>query len=113
MYIENIDFNKEFIIKLNKLKLLSIISCKNIKLSEISNEELKELNLNFNKISDINILEKVNFKELKELNLSDNKISDINILEKVNFKELKELNLSGNKISDINILEKVNFKVIY
>ena len=38
--------------------------------------------------------EKVNSKELKELNLSYNDISDINILEKVNFKELKELNLS-------------------
>jgi len=37
------------------------------------------LSLNHNKISDINILEKVNFKELKELNLSHNKIPDINI----------------------------------
>jgi len=33
----------------------------------------------------------VNFNKLKILDLSHNKISDINILEKVNFKELKEL----------------------
>ena len=65
-----------------------------------------------NKISDINILEKVDFKELKELNLSLNKISNINVLEKVDFAELKELNLSFNNISDKNVLKKVNFKVI-
>ena len=68
------------------------------------------LKLNHNRISDISILEKVNFKELKELNLSNNQILDISVLEKVNFKELKELYLSGNRISDISILEKVNFK---
>ena len=112
LYIGNINFDKDFIIKLNILELLSIISCKNIKLSEISNGKLKELIILWNTISDINILEKVNFKELKKLGLNCNKISDINILEKVNFKELKELYLNRNKISDINILEKVNFKVI-
>jgi len=110
LYLENIEFENDFIIKLNLLKLLSIKLCENIKLSEISNEELKILKLTENRISDINILEKVNFKQLKELNLSHNYISDINILEKVNFKELKELYLSHNYISDINILEKVNFK---
>jgi hypothetical protein len=41
LYIENFNFDKEFIIKLNDLKLLSIISCENIKLSEIFNEKLK------------------------------------------------------------------------
>ena len=33
---------------------------------------------------------KFKFQELKKLNLSDNKISDINILEKVNLTKLKE-----------------------
>ena len=47
----------------------------------------------------------MNFKKLNKLDLKLNKISDINILGKVDFKELKELNLSGNKISDINILK--------
>ena len=56
------------------------------------------------------LCENMNFKELKELNLSYNKITDINILDRVNFNELKILNLRGNKISDITIFEKVDFK---
>ena len=110
LYIENINFNKEFIIKLKELKLISIEGCKNVILFEILNEKLKELYLSYNNISDINILEKVKSKELNKLDLSYNDISDINILEKVNFKELNKLNLSNNKISNINILEKVNLK---
>ena len=128
--IDGVNFEKIFIIKLKVLKILSIISCKNIYLSEISKENLKELyinssnisvinilkkvyfNLSDNQISDFNILEKVDFKALKILHLNDNKISDIKIIEKVNFGELNELNLSDNEISDINILEKVNFSVL-
>ena len=79
-------------------------------LFKIEFKELKELNLSYNEISDINILEKVKFKELNKLNLNGNSITDINILEKVNFKELQELYLGCNEISDINILEKVDFK---
>ena len=41
----------------------------------------------------------MDFKELKILNLDHNIISDISILEKVNFKELKELYLRYNKIN--------------
>jgi len=41
--------------------------------------------------------------------LSNNKISNINILEKVNFKDLKKLDLGCNKISDIKVLEYVKF----
>ena len=37
------------------------------------------------------------FKNLEKLDLSENEISDINILENVNFKELKELYLKNNK----------------
>ena len=37
-----------------------------------------------------------------QLDLSSNKISDINILEKVNFKELEKLFLSENKINNKN-----------
>jgi len=130
LYIENVNFKKDFIIKLKKLKVLSIKSCRNIQLSGI-NDNLKELYLSNDEISDMNLLKKMNCRELnildlsnnkisdiyflekvnfKELNLCHNKISDINVLEKVNFKELKELNLSYNEISDISILEKVNFK---
>ena len=71
---------------------------------------LRVLNLDRNHISDINILEIVNFKELKVLSFGGNEISDINILEKVNFKELKQLGLNNNNISDIKVLEKVKFE---
>ena len=37
------------------------------------------------------------------------KISDLEVLEKVNFPLLKDLNLNGC-CKDINILEKLNFK---
>ena len=80
-------------------------------LEKVKFNKLEILNLSGNKISNnINILEKVNFKELKKLYLSNQYISDLKILEKVKFEKLEELNLSENKISDINILEKVNFK---
>ena len=99
--------------KFNKLEKLDIgsneISDINI-LENVNFKELKELHLYYNNISDIKVLEKVKFEKLEKLNLSFNPISDINILEKVNFKELKELNLFGNNISDIKVLEKVKFE---
>ena len=67
---------------------------------------LKTLNLEYNEISDLYGLEKVNLEQLQVLNLSRNKISDIKVLEKINFKELKELNLRENKITDISVLER-------
>ena len=48
-------------------------------------------------------LKELRFYYLTILNLSDNKISDINILEKINFKELIELYLNNNKILDKQI----------
>ena len=57
-------------------------------------------------ITNINVLEKVNFNNLEDLCLRRNNISNIDILEKVNFKKLKRLDLSRNKISDINVFEK-------
>jgi len=103
LLLKNINFDKEFIIKLKVLKVLSIISCKNIYLSEITNENLKKLYFYCCEISDINILKKVN------CNLNDNNISDNNLLGKIKFKELKILDLMSNNISDINVLAKVNF----
>jgi len=73
-------------------------------------KKLEIIFLGNNKLTDINILEKVHFEKLKELNLNDNIISDISVLEKVKFEKLEKLNLSCNGISDINVLEKVNFK---
>ena len=73
--------------------------------------KLRVLDLNENNISDIKVLEKVNFKNLEKLYLSNNyDLADINILEDVNFRELKELDLSWNNISDIKVFEKVKFE---
>jgi hypothetical protein len=72
-------------------------------LFKIEFKELKGLDLGWNKISDIKVLEKVKFDKLEILGLSNNQISDINVLENINFKELKELYLEQNKISDIKV----------
>ena len=56
------------------------------------------LDLKENIISDINILEKVNFRELKKLDLSSNNISDIQVLKNIHFEKLEILFIHGNKI---------------
>ena len=53
-----------------------------------------------NKISNIDILENVDFKELKVLVLCNNTISDIKVFEKVKFEKLEILDLEGNEIDD-------------
>ena len=52
-------------------------------------------------MSNIDVLEKVNFKQLKELYLRNNEISDIKVLEKANFAKLEILDLSNNEINEI------------
>ena len=78
------------------------------KLEELKIEKLKILGLNDNKISDISILGSIKFDSLEELWLSNNTITNINILEKCNFKTLIKLDLSSNNISDLSILEKTD-----
>ena len=78
-------------------------------LSKVNFPKLHHLFLNSNLISSIDILAKVKFQELKELNLSNNKIESINVLEKVYFPQLKQFDLSRNQIADINILSKTKF----
>jgi len=72
--------------------------------------------LNNNKISDINILEKVNFKELKELYLDDNNISDITVFENVKFEKLKQFKLNNNNLDNnkfSKIIDILKSKVVY
>ena len=74
--------------------------------------------MNQNEISDINVLDKVNFKELNELNLRSNKISDISLFEKVNFKELDGLDLKNNLINEndsilVNLSSKIKNLFIF
>jgi len=109
LYIDNLYFEKGFIIRSNALKLISINHCENIIFSE-NFKDLELLDLSKNYKLDINALEKVNFNQLKIIDLSWNKISDINKLENINLKDVKSFYLNGNKILDINILKKIDFK---
>ena len=116
-YIALKEFNKKYDINIEdidlKVLMLNWRNIRNMDLKDlviINFKKLEILDLSGNKISNINILEKVNFKELKKLNLSYTEVSDIEILVKVNFNELQKLDLSGNKISTLNSFEKVNFK---
>ena len=81
-----------------------------VDLCKIKFNELKELILNNNNISDIKPLEKVKFEKLEILDLSQNKISDISILKNVSFKGLKQLYLGYNNISDIKVFGKNIFQ---
>jgi Leucine-rich repeat (LRR) protein len=81
-----------------------------VDLCKIKFNDLKELILNNNNISDIKPLEKVKFENLEILDLSQNKISDISILKNVSFKGLKQLYLGYNNISDIKVFGKNIFQ---
>ena len=77
---------------------------------------LEKLDLSHNFISDINIFAKINFDNLKELYLGNNNKLDIKSLEKVKLEKLEILDLSRNGISDIIIFEKVKLpklKILY
>ena len=74
-------------------------------------KKLELLGLVENNITNIDILEKVNFKELKELYLCKNNISDIKVLEIIKFEKLEILDLNNNKIDEqLNklIISKMN-----
>ena len=54
------------------------------------------------------------FDELKELDLGNNKISDIKVLEKIKFNKLEILDLRGNQISNeenLAIISKLKSKI--
>ena len=52
------------------------------------------------------------FNELKDIRLGNNLISNINNLEKFQFQKLEQLWLDNNQIQDISVFEKVQFKNI-
>ena len=81
------------------------------KLNNINFDNLEELKLYSNKITDLNPLVKMNLEKLITLHLNNNFIKDISSLEKMNLIQLKQLFLQNNQISDINPLK--NVKCIY
>ena len=89
---------------LSRVKLNSIDFLENIFL-----DKLKVLNLELNRISNLNIFQHLNLKNLENLYLSNNAINSIDVLPKFQMNNLQILNLSRNFISNIDILPKVNF----
>ena len=87
----------------------------NLNMNEIN---IYKLDLSYKRIGDkiIEDLTKIKIKELKELNLFYNNISDIKVLEKVKFEKLETLYLGANEISksDKNsIKQKLKIKELY
>ena len=81
-------------------------------LSKIKLYNLKEIDLAFNNIKNLEYLENFSTKFLETLSLNDNKIEDINVLQKLDLKNLKLLNLQNNIIKDVKPLNEVNMPVL-
>lgn len=81
-------------------------------LSKIKLYNLKEIDLSFNNIKNLEYLENFSTKFLETLSLNDNKIEDINVLQKLDLKNLKLLNLQNNIIKDVKPLNEVNMPVL-
>ncbi|KAL9651459.1 hypothetical protein ABK040_001406 [Willaertia magna] len=108
--ILTLKYNSNFIINNLTLQNLTSINLSYFKLKEIPNDlflckNLIDLNLSFNFIKNINLLN----NKLIKLNLSNNKIEDLNILRELgNLKYLEELNILNNPIiNDINRIKLI------
>ena len=99
---------------LNKINNLEkkILNFLNVKLSlNLTGKEIK-LDLNNKNIGNVELqlLTGINFENLEELNLSKNNISDIKLLKQFNLDKLKKIDLSFNKINELNG-SKNNFEI--
>ena len=81
-------------------------------LSKMKLTNLKEIDLSFNKIKNIEYFENFYMGVLEYLSLNDNVIEDIAVLENMDFSSLKELNLQNNKIKKIEPLMDVKMPVL-
>ena len=70
-------------------------------------DNLEQLILTNNNISNIDDLKNLSSKKLNKLNLGHNNIRNINIFQNIDF-PLKELDLSSNRIDNINVFESMN-----
>ena len=89
---------------------ISFYEKKVVELQEQAKQELKKGNKKKAKEILYLKIKKKKIKKLEILDIGANQITDISVLQNVNFKELKELNLNSNEITDIKVLENVNFK---
>ena len=111
-----INFNKKYKLNLssfNREFRTTGISTGNELLKDLSNVDfakLKELNLEYCNISDIEPLTSNNFKNLVLLNLQYNNIYDLSPMKYIKFLEIKVIFLACNRISNIFALENIPFK---
>ena len=103
--INKFEFNQ-----INSIELTeSNLNDDNVKLlGNLFTENLENINLSNNNISDLSKFTNSNLKGLISLDLSNNKISDIECLgNETNFNKLEKINLSNN---NIKMIKKVNIK---
>ncbi len=94
----------DFVMGMKNLKQLTVNFGKITDISGIKQlSELTDLSLNYNEISDISLLE--NLTKLITLHLRYNNISDISVVK--GMKDLRSLGLSNNNISDISPLSEL------
>jgi Leucine-rich repeat (LRR) protein len=79
-----------------------------LNLGTVNLDELEELKLLTNRITDINYLRNMKLEKLHILNLNKNFIKDLSPLKEKNLGFLQELHLQNNFIKDIAPLEQVN-----
>ena len=94
-------------INLNSLELKTFTEQDAVDYCQINNinfEEIIELSLKDNKLTDISGIKL--FKNLKSLYLSNNKLTDISVLKTL--KQLIVLNLSKNEIKNISVIQYLN-----
>ena len=110
LYNDNInDISGLNLLNLDKLKILGLNDNKISEINIINKlDSLEELWLSNNKINNIDFLEKINTEKLKKLDLSMNYLTDISTFQKINLINLNELLLYKNKIKDIKIFENSN-----
>jgi Leucine-rich repeat (LRR) protein len=104
---------KAFDIKLNGNETDLIL--KNMKLnnnslkiiSQIQFNNLINIDISGNNISDISCLNNMNLSKVKTINMSDNKIKKVDVFENLNLKNAEEIYLENNLIEDLKAFLKV------
>ena len=73
-------------------------------LSNINSDDITELSLPYNKLTDISGIKL--FKNLNTLYLNSNELTDISVLKDLN--KLENLYINNNKLTDISVLKNLN-----
>lgn len=78
-------------------------------ISKIKFQNLKDMNISNNKITNVEAFNDMNLPYLEYIDLSENEIKDIKPIAELNSKKLKEISLQGNQIEDFSPLLKSEF----